>query len=63
MEEVVSEKKKLKINGRTVSQKTKDSCNKKRVQEFEKVKPTAKTRKEWNKKINRSSEHKSLNNY
>ena len=49
----MSEKKKIKKNGRIVSEKTKELYDK-RAQTFAKEKPTAKTRKEWNKKINRA---------
>ena len=46
MEETVPEKKKMKRNGRNVSQKNKD-LYKQREKEFQKKKPDGKTRKEY----------------
>ena len=54
--EVVLEQKKLKQNGRTISEETTKVLFEKRKKEFSKNKPTAKDkdRKKWNKKIKNS---------
>ena len=50
IKEVVPEKKWIKKNGRVVSKETKELFEK-RAREFQKKKPTASRRKQWNKKI------------